>query len=193
MIGRTENAISTAESKIQNPKSKIPTPAGLAVACFAFAVLLWLTGRGLLALGWPSAWEQRALAAGISEVMLIEIETAAARAGRAGTSEMEAVAYVQGDPATFYQLSTLCRSRPIAIVPVADAAGLRVTDGVPTFLVTHRRASEPGPARPPSELIQSYEFEPSDMVLLDRMSAGAILDASDLPRDVLRLDTVTAR
>jgi dolichyl-phosphate-mannose-protein mannosyltransferase len=184
---------SLEESKIQNPKSKITLPVGFAAACLALAGLVWISGRGVMTSGWPAAWQQRALAAGIAKVMLIEIETAAARTTQSRASDVEAVVYVQGDPATFYQLATLSRTRPIVVLPVADATGLQPTSGTPTFLVTHAMAGVVPSAPASAELVQSYEYQPSDLILLDRMPASAIRSKESRAVDVLRLDALTSR
>jgi len=182
-----------SQSEIENQKSKIPAPVALASACIALAALTWLSGRSALPAGWPPAWQQRSLAAGIAKVMLIEIETAAARTATTSAGDIEAIVYVQGDPAMFYQLAALSRSRPIVVLPVADASGLQPNHATPTFLVTHATGAVV-PALPRSaRLVQSYEYQPSDMVLLDRMPASAIRDEGSRPVDVLRLDHLTDR
>jgi hypothetical protein len=79
------------------------------------------------------------------------------------------------------------------VLPVADAAGLQPNQGTPTFLVTHAAESSVPSLPRSAHLVQSYEYQPSDLVLLDRMPATAIRAAASRPVDVLQLHQLTDR
>lgn len=117
-------------------------------------------------------WEMRTSLADLAPVL---IEDVCRRAGVSAADDHQLAIYTYGEPALLFQLR---RAGVRVVRPVQDLAGAApdaLAPKLPSFIVVGRQARQsPGfeddfeKAKPRLELVGTYRFRPSNLVLLDR-------------------------
>lgn len=189
------------------PNAIAMIPSGDALHRDRRRVLSWTTAALMVAVplaigtGAPSvpgatAWENQGGIRDVAPAMLADVTASLRELPASGDPELDAVIYVYADPAAFFHLAADATEKyPRLLIHPAGNLGMtqpgttrRPVAGV--FLVTgpraHRTPATLAAASERLELLETFPYEPGDIVLLDEFPAEVVRYGS-VPAEEFRL------
>jgi 4-amino-4-deoxy-L-arabinose transferase-like glycosyltransferase len=175
---------------------ELVTATAVVALLLAFPLAVW-RGPPLVPPRW-TAWQDRTELQEVAAGILRDAAQTARELGPSGHSQIDAVFYVYGEPALFFQLEKLfhLEARRTAGLPryvssPATSLALRDPVEVAVFLVTgphaHRAGAGADPAVQGYRLVAAYPYRPSDVVQLDEYPAARLFEDRGLPDEEIRL------